>query len=239
MQGPQDELLSRTERFIRENLRVAASPLVPEVRLHVAHPGSGLRRLTEASSGAPPYWAYHWAGGTVLARHLLDTPETVRGRRMLDLGAGSGMVGIAAALAGAARVTASEIDPHAIAAIRLNGALNGVAVETLADDLLDGPPPAGIDLIAVGDLFYSKRLATRVAAYLGRCRAAGIEVLVGDPGRTFLPRGRLRVVADLEVPDFGGAGERMPPRSTVYAFDAPDSAAGQCGGGRARRAETC
>ena len=114
-------------RFIRDHMRVVPAPFVPEIRLYMSHPGSGLRELAEFGSGAPPYWAYHWAGGTVLARYFLDRPGTVRGRRVLDLGAGSGIVAIAAAMAGAGHVIAAEIDSHGLAAIALNAALNNVA----------------------------------------------------------------------------------------------------------------
>ena len=200
--------------FIAGNLRLEAVPGVPEIRLHTAHAGSGLWRLT-GREGPPPYWAYRWAGGTVLARHLLDHPEAARGRRVLDLGAGAGIVGIAAAFGGAATVTAAETDPNGLAALALNAVANGVAITPIGDDLLDGPPPPDIDLIAVGDLFYEPELATRVTAFLDRCRLAGIDILVGDPGRTPLPRHRLKLLAEYAVPDFGG-GEMAA--SGVYKF---------------------
>ena len=242
-QASQHQLLAETERFIRDNMHVASTPMVPEIRLHSAHPGSGLRRLAEQGGGAPPYWAYQWAGGTVLARHFLDRPEAVRGKRVLDLGAGSGIVGIAAALAGAARVTACDIDPHAIAVLGLNATLNGVAIRVIGRDLLDELPPPDVDLIGVGDLFYGKRLAARVVPYLERCREAGIAVLVGDPGRAFLPVDRLRPIADYPVPDFGGLGEQKAPCSTVFAFDTAhaDAGAPAVEGARARAgsAEIC
>ncbi len=205
-------------QFIQENLRVSPAPLVSEIRLYAAQPGSGLRRLAGAGSRTPPYWAYQWAGGTVLARYFLDRPETVRGRRVLDLGAGSGIVGISAALAGATSVLAAEIDIHAAVALRLNADLNGVAVELIERDILDGAPPQ-VDIVAVGDLFYDRRLAWRVTLFLERCRAVGIDVLVGDPGRAFLPRARLSAVAAYAVPDFGGAGDGLATESVVFAFE--------------------
>ena len=211
--------LSDALRFIRENMRVAAVPLLPEILLYTAHPASGLWRLARPDGEAmPPYWAYQWAGGAVLARHFLDRPETVRGRRVLDLGAGSGVVGIAAAKAGARQVIAAEIDPHGAAAIGLNAALNEVSITVLAHDLTGGPPPA-VDLVAVGDLFYEHDLAKRVTAFLDRCIAAGIEVLIGDPGREFLPRSRLRVIAQYRVPDFGAGQSAVRQTSKVFSFE--------------------
>ena len=203
---------------------MSAAPVlsVPEIRLYTAHPASGLRRLAGAGEdGAdlpPPYWAYQWAGGAVLARHFLDRPETVRGRRVLDLGAGSGIVGIAAAKAGASQVIAAEIDPYGVAALGLNAAINDVAVTVVGHDLTAGLPPP-VDLVAVGDLFYEHDLAERVTAFLDRCLAAGIEVLIGDPGREFLPWSRLRVIAEYEVPDFGAGRNGPGEMSKVFSFE--------------------
>jgi predicted nicotinamide N-methyase len=186
--------------FIQANLRIAPVPSLPEIRLYTAHPGSGLSRLLDADEAPPPYWAHHWAGGAVLARYVLDHPETVAGRRVLDLGTGSGVVGIAAARAGATEVVAADIDPYAIAALGLNAALNGVALTARCEDLTEGPPPP-VDLVLVGDLFYAPDLAARVTAFLHRCLAAGQEVLIGDPGRSHLPLPRLRQLAERRVPD--------------------------------------
>jgi len=204
--------------FIRANLPVLPVPGVPEIRLHRAGPRSGLRRLAEADPefGAP-YWAHDWGGGLALARYILDRPETVSGRRVFDLGAGSGIVGIAAARAGAREVIAADVDPYAVAATGLNAALNGVAVSALHADPTAGPPPA-VDVVAVGDLFYERGLAGRVAAFLDRCLALGLEVLIGDPWRAHLPRRRLRLLANLAVSDFGDAGG--PKRGAVFAFEA-------------------
>jgi len=212
--------------FIRANLPPVPAPGAPELRLHLAHPGSGLRRYLEAGdprSDAPaPYWAYAWGGGVALARYLLDRPALAAGRRVLDLGAGSGLVGIAAAKAGAVEVLAAEIDANGLAAIPLNAALNGVTVRTLGEDLLDPRSTLpSVDLVLVGDLFYAAGLAERTAAFLDRCLAAGMEVVVGDPYRSFLPRARLRLLADYPAPDFGdGAGGRAS-RAAVFAFIAP------------------
>ncbi|MGV2099227.1 class I SAM-dependent methyltransferase [Rhizobium sp. 21-4511-3d] len=188
------------EAFIIRNLEIRRAPSVPEIRLYAAHSASRLGRLP-GGGGEPPYWAYHWAGGSALARHLLSHPECVRGRDVIDLGCGSGIVAIAAAMGGA-RVTAIDTDAYAIAATRLNAAANGVTLAVLQSDLLDGPPPAA-DVILAGDLFYNRALAKRSLAFLRRCRDAGIEVLIGDPGRKPLPRAKLKLLASYAVADFG------------------------------------
>lgn len=203
--------------FIQANLRIAPVPSLPEIRLYTAHPGSGLSRLLDADDAPPPYWAHHWAGGAVLARYVLDHPETVVGRRVLDLGAGSGVVGVAAAKAGAIEVVAADIDPYAIAALGLNAALNGVALTACGEDLIDSPPPP-VDLVLVGDLFYARDLALRVMAFLDRCRAAGIEVLIGDPGRTYLPHARLRLLAERRVPDVDQVRDGAMALSGVFSL---------------------
>jgi predicted nicotinamide N-methyase len=208
--------------FIEKNLRLQPAPALPEIRLYAAHAGSRLRRLVEAgpagTAAHPPYWAYHWAGGTVLARHFLDQPQTVAGRRVLDLGAGSGVVGIAAMKAGAASVLAAEIDGNGRAAIGLNAIANGVCLAVTGEDLTGSEPP-DVDLVAVGDLFYAPDLALAVTAFLDRCLTAGIEVLVGDPGRAHLPHRRLRRIAEYAVPDFGDAAQGPAGVSAVFAFE--------------------
>ena len=186
--------------FIRANLPVVSVPGVPEIRLHKAVPDSGLRRLAadDAERFGSPYWAYHWAGGLALARHILDHPDCVAGKRVVDLGAGGGLVGLAAAKAGAARVTAVEIDPYAVAALRLNAALNHTDLDIVAGDIQSVALPS-TDLILVGDLFYAPDLAARVGAFLDHCVAQDIAVLVGDPWRTFLPIAQLREIARYPV----------------------------------------
>ncbi len=149
-----------------------------------------------------PYWARPWGGGLALARHVLDHPRSVTGQRVLDLGAGSGLVAIAAKLAGARQALAVDIDPYAVAAIGVNAAANGVAVEASLADLTTGDPP-DVALVLVGDLFYEAALAGRVLGFLERCRAAGVAVLIGDPWRESLPFDRFRVVAEYPVADFG------------------------------------
>jgi predicted nicotinamide N-methyase len=187
-------------RFIRANTSVMSPPLVPEVKLHLAHEAVPLWQKTEEELGemglAPPFWAFAWAGGQALARYLIDNPALVAGQRVIDLATGSGLVGIAAAKAGAAAVLATDIDGFAVRAAGLNAALNGVVVEISQADLLRSPPPAA-GLICVGDLFYEKSLAERCLSWL---RQSAAPVLVGDPGRTYLPRDQLMQVASYSVP---------------------------------------
>jgi predicted nicotinamide N-methyase len=196
--------------FIRANLRLEAAPGVPEIRLYRAHAHSGLASNGLTGDG-PPYWAYAWAGGTALARHILDHPDTVKGAHILDLGTGSGIVAIAAALSGAASVTAADIDRNAIAAAEINAEVNGVSLTLIEADLLDGPPPACI-LILAGDTFYDARLSRRVTQALDRW---GIPTLIGDMGRTPLPLDRLEPIARYNVPDFG---QSAPIPATVFRF---------------------
>jgi predicted nicotinamide N-methyase len=214
VRGPELDL----QQFIRANLPVVPIPSVLEIRLHKAGPASGLRRLAELDEHGfgSPYWAYHWGGGLALARHILDRPEIVVGRRLLDLGAGSGIVGIAAAKAGASEVIAAEIDPYAVAAISLNAAANDVTISVILADPTDGPPPS-VDIVAVGDLFYERDLAERVTAFLDRCLSAGSDVLIGDPWRAFLPRSRLRLIAEYPVSEFGETASAKP--SAVFSLE--------------------
>lgn len=188
--------------FIRLHARLAPAPYVPEILLHQADEPIGLWELTEGefrSEQPPPFWAFAWAGGQALARHVLDNPDLVAGRTVLDLAAGSGLVAIAAAKAGAAAVRAVEIDPRAVAAIALNAAENGVTVSVDLGDILTGDA-GGAEVVLAGDVFYSKSMADRVTRFLLRAARAGARVLVGDPGRAFLPRERFRAVAAYDVP---------------------------------------
>jgi predicted nicotinamide N-methyase len=201
--------------FIRANLPVVPVPGIPEIALHKASPSSGLASLAAQDPGfGSPYWAYYWAGGLALARFVLDHPEHVAGRRVLDLGTGAGLVAIAAAKAGAAMVIAADIDRYALAALRLNAAHNGVSVAVAEGDLTPGAPPAA-DLVLVGDLFYAPDLAGRVTAFLDRCLAAGVAVLIGDPWRAHLPTERLTLLAEYRVAETGHAASKA---SAVFAL---------------------
>jgi predicted nicotinamide N-methyase len=193
-------------------------PSVPEVQVYKAGPKSGLSRLAEADAAfGNPYWAYHWGGGLALARHVLNRSKVVAGKRVLDLGAGSGVVGIAAMKAGARSALAADVDPYAVAAVALNAEANGVAVKAVLRDLTEGAPP-DVDIVLVGDLFYEEALAKRVTAFLGRCVAAEMDVLVGDPWRAFLPRARLELLAEYPGCDFGSSIEGELASNAVFAF---------------------
>jgi predicted nicotinamide N-methyase len=224
------------EAFVRAHTRLTACPLVPEIVLHLADEPISLWERTEdelrAGDQPPPFWAFAWAGGQALARYLLDHPQVVRGCSVLDVGAGSGLVAIAAARAGAVVVTAADIDSFAIAAIGLNAAANGVRLTVTQADLA-GPGPvstgpasqgpaspgpastepastepaststarAGLaQVLLAGDVCYDKAMTSPLIGFLGRARQAGREVLIGDPGRAYLPRDQLEPVAHYDVP---------------------------------------
>ncbi len=205
--------------FIRSNLPLVAAPSLPEILLHTADPESGLWRLAEDDENFDaPYWAYAWGGGLALARHVLDHPQTVAGHSVLDLGAGTGIVAIAAAKSGARSVIAADIDRYAIMASGLNAEANGVTMTTHLGDLTAGSPP-DVDVMLVGDLFYEAGLAERVTSFLDRCVGSGIQVLVGDPWRSFLPQTRLRLLAQYPGPDFGSGVREPQSQNAVFSFE--------------------
>ena len=188
--------------FIRANTALIAPPLVPEVRLHLAHEALPLWEKTEEELGKiglpPPFWAFAWAGGQALARYVLDNPGVVAGRSVLDVASGSGLLAIAAMKAGAAAATASDIDAVALAAIALNAEANGVALAACGDDLIGRDD--GWDAVLAGDVFYEKPLAERLMPWLRRLAARGATVLAGDPGRTYFPKTGFALRATYAVP---------------------------------------
>ncbi len=199
--------------FIRAHTRAVRPSLVPEVQLLVAADVVALWEAMEVEQGRseqePPFWAAAWPGGQALARYVLDHPDLVAGRSVLDLGAGSGLVAVAAAMAGATRVIASEIDPFGLAAVPENAALNGVAgIEAVGDLLGEGPP--AVDVVLAGDVCYDRLMTDRVLPFLDAARAAGAEVLIGDPGRPYLPHDRLVEAAVHDVADTESSAR--PPR---------------------------
>ena len=188
--------------LVLASTRPGRPPLVPEVELLLTDDTTALWQRVEDLLGTtgsePPFWAAAWAGGQAVARYVLDHPATVAGRTVLDVASGSGLCAVAAARAGAARVLAADIDELSVAAVAENAVLNGVAVEPVLADLLAADPPA-VDVVLAGDVWYERRMAERFLVWLRRCRDAGADVVVGDPGRAFLPREALVEVARYDI----------------------------------------
>jgi len=190
------------EAFVRRRTAPAPVPLVPELALYQATELTPLWRATAAELEGwddSPYWAFPWAGGQALARHLLDHPELVRGRAVLDFASGSGLVAFAAARAGAARVVAADVDPFCAVVIPMNAALNGAAVGVRLGDPIGGEIP-GIELVLAGDVFYERTLAERGLRWFRWLAGRGLRVLAGDPGRIYSPRDGLRLLGEYVVP---------------------------------------
>jgi predicted nicotinamide N-methyase len=195
---PLDELIS----FVRERTAPAPVPLVPELTLYQASELTPLWHATArelAGWDDSPFWAFPWAGGQALARHLLDAPAQVRGRRVVDFATGSGLVALAALRAGAAAVTAWDVDPFCEAAVHLNAGLNRLAPTFQAGDPI-GLPLAGVEVLLAGDVFYERGLADRALAWFREVAARGVRVLAGDAGRVYAPRAGFVVLAELDVP---------------------------------------
>ncbi len=204
--------------FVRANTCLAVLPYVPEVRLYLAEEVFGLweRTQQELDCEMPvPFWAFAWVGGQALARHVLDHPGLVAGRNVVDLAAGSGLVAIAAAKAGAATVTASEIDCFATAAIAANASANGVTVAATVGDVLDRDS-ACADIVLAGDVCYEQPTADRMLGFLERAWAGGTDVLVADPGRGHLPHPRFEALATYEVPAMRALEATEVKQTTVW-----------------------
>ena len=202
--------------FVRDHTRTARPSLVPEVALRVADDVVALWEAIEEERGTaptdPPFWAAAWPGGQALARYVLDTPASVAGRSVLDLGSGSGLVAVAAALAGATRVVASDVDPFSHAAVAVNAEANGVAPIAVLGDVLGEEPPA-VDVVLAGDVCYDRVMSERVLPWLEAARARGADVYLGDPGRPYVPTDRLTSVATFDVIETEGPQVR---RTTVW-----------------------
>lgn len=210
---------SSAEAFVCANTKLMAPPLVPEVLLHLAEETLPIWQKTEEQLGEmnvpPPFWAFAWAGGQALARYIIDNPQVVAQRRVLDLGSGSGLVAIAVMKAGAAHALAADIDPMASTAAALNAAANGVEVSTTQDDLLAGEA-RGFDVILVGDLFYERELAERTLRFIETAAAGGVHVLIGDPQRGYFPKCKLVAVAQYLVPVTRELEDAEIKRSAVW-----------------------
>ena len=209
--------------FIVEHTRLQRPPHVPEVELHLADEITPIWKLTEEALSEiglpPPFWAFAWAGGQALARYILDRPDVVAGRRVVDFASGSGIVGIAAMKAGAADVLAADIDPFCGPALALNAAANRVAVDFTPDNLLDAPPPAWAEVILAGDICYEKPMTDRVMAWLAVAKAQGSTVLIGDPGRSYFPKSRLTKLAEYQVPTTRELEDFEVKRTAVWALE--------------------
>ncbi len=189
--------------FIVNHTRLLAPPLVPEIRLYLAEESLPLWEKTEEQLGQmnvpPPFWAFAWAGGQALARYILDEPQLVKRRAVIDLGAGSGICGLAAKHAGAADVLCADVDPFSVHAVALNADANGLVVTATKSNLLDMAPP-DVDVLLIGDLFYEKSLSECVMDWAWRAHRNGAVVLAGDPKRSFFPEDRFEVSAHYSVP---------------------------------------
>ncbi|TAL32495.1 class I SAM-dependent methyltransferase [Phenylobacterium sp.] len=213
---------SARRQFIVANTRLQSPPHTPELTLHLADEVTPIWRMTEEALAEiglpPPFWAFAWAGGQALARYVLDKPDVVSGRAVIDFASGSGIVGIAAMRAGASRVLAADIDPFCGEALSLNAAVNGVAVDYTGADLLDAPPPPWADVILAGDICYEKPLADRVMAWLAQAGAAGATVLIGDPGRSYFPREGLVKLAEYQVPTTRELEDQEVKKTAVWTL---------------------
>ncbi|SCX09753.1 ribosomal protein L11 methyltransferase [Agrobacterium sp. DSM 25558] len=208
------------EQFILANTGIMRPPHVPEIALHLASEAHDLWLKTEDELQAiglpPPFWAFAWAGGQGLARYVLDNPHIVSGKRVLDFASGSGLVAIAAAKAGAAHVTAVDIDPWAKTAVRLNSHENAVDVSFAGDNLINTPVNA--DVMLAGDVFYDQAFAEALIPWFAVLARQGVTVLVGDPGRAYLPKDKLEACATYEVPVTRALEDSEIKKTTVWRF---------------------
>jgi predicted nicotinamide N-methyase len=214
-------MISDRKGFILANTRLQTPPHTPELRLYLADEITPIWRMTEEELDRiglpPPFWAFAWAGGQALARYLLDHPGEAAGKSVIDFATGSGLVGIAAMQAGAAQALGSDIDSFCEAAVELNAAANGVAMNFTGADLLEAPPPhAG--LITAGDICYEKPMTEAVLAWLRVAHDQGARVLIGDPGRSYFPREGLTKLAEYQVPTTRELEDFAVKRTGVFTF---------------------
>jgi predicted nicotinamide N-methyase len=215
------QTLEGRRAFIRENTRVQTPPHTPELSLHLADEVTPIWRLTEEALEEiglpPPFWAFAWAGGQALARYVLDHPDIVAGKRVIDFATGSGIVAVAAMKAGASHVLAADIDVFCEAAVGLNAEANGVAVAFTDQNLLDAPPPPA-DVLLAGDICYERPMAEAVMAWLRQGRDAGARVFIGDPGRTYFPKDGLEKLAEYQVPTTRELEDMAVKRTSVWTL---------------------
>lgn len=208
--------------FVIRHTRLQPVPRLPDIQLHLSDDvyevWGAVQRETSTTDAPIPFWAFAWGGGLALASYLRDTPDRVAGRRVLDLASGSGLDAIAAARAGAASVTAVDVDPFSIAAIELNARANNVRIDVLRDDLLDGDVP-DVDVILAGDCWYEEPFGLRVSAWLARAHESGISALIGDPGRRYLSHDGLTELATYEVRSTTDLEDLGRTRASVYLLE--------------------
>jgi predicted nicotinamide N-methyase len=217
-----DGIVSFAE-FVLANTAPASPPLVPEITLRLATDVIPLWEKTEGIKTAnppPPYWAFAWPGGQVLARYILDNAQDFLAKSVLDFGAGSGIVGIAAAMAGA-KVTASEIDPLSIKAMEINAVANKVTMEIISDDLIGRDD--GWDVLCLGDMCYERPLAEKIVPWAEAIAARGGLILFGDPGRNYFPAAKVRRIATYEVPTSRDLEDRDMRETSVCVFSGKTS----------------
>ena len=209
------------ESFICQNTKVGKVPAAPEIELHLADEAMALWQKTEDELDEiglpPPFWAFAWAGGQALARYVLDHPELVAGKSVLDFAAGSGLVAIAAMKAGARAATAVDIDPFAVAAAQSNGHLNSVEIRGHLGDITN-EPPLDTDIVFCGDIFYELPMSRRVLSWLDGMLDQKVPVLVGDPGRTYLPRERLDKLGSYSIEVIASLEDVSVKETGVYAL---------------------
>ncbi|PVM85254.1 class I SAM-dependent methyltransferase [Caulobacter endophyticus] len=215
------QTLEGRRAFIADNTRLLPTPHAPELVLHLADEITPLWKLTEEALEEiglpPPFWAFAWAGGQALARYVLDHPQIVRGKTVIDFATGSGIVAVAAMKAGAKSVLAADIDVFCEAAVAMNANANGVEIAFTDANLLDAPPPAA-DVLLAGDICYEGPMAAAVMAWLAQGRAAGATVLVGDPGRTYFPKDGLERLAEYQVPTTRELEDLAIKRTSVWTL---------------------
>jgi predicted nicotinamide N-methyase len=208
------------KRFILDNTSIMAPPHVPEIRLHLADEAHDLWLKTEDELEEiglpPPFWAFAWAGGQGLARHILDHPESVAGKTVIDFASGSGLVAIAAARAGARSVRAVDIDPWARTAVAINSQLNDVEISFSGEDIIG--TCVDVDILLAGDVFYDKSFADQLVPWFETLLKAGVEVVVGDPGRAYCPRERMHALAAYQVPVTRVLEDAEVKKTTVWSF---------------------
>ncbi|MHC1547474.1 class I SAM-dependent methyltransferase [Phyllobacterium sp. K27] len=215
-----DPTSDRYRQFVLANTSIQSPPHVPEIKLHLADEAHDLWQRTEeelATIGLPPpFWAFAWAGGQGVARYVIDNPQIVRGRPVLDFASGSGLVGIAAAMSDAKHVFCCDIDPFTQPAILLNAAANDVMLDIMIADLIG--TDKGWDVVLAGDVFYDKALADLLIPWFTKLASRGAEVIVGDPGRSYFPKDLLQPLAVYSVPVTRVLEDAEIKKTTVWRF---------------------